>query len=144
MKDKLKKSNIIVKSKKELYFWVSILIITITYFYFGNKKRTKLLESNNVGFAISNIDSWSSGSKMSSWLDYSFVYKGEKFEGNYTPNYNGEVKNKAGEYNYFINKNFLVKFSLKAPRFNELLWNKPVPNDLLECCINDVWNELPF
>lgn len=120
------------------------LILFAIWFFIGNRERKKLLSSSEIGYVIVEINSWTPGAKTSSSLVYRFQFEKEEYEGKYSPGYNTYIKDKPGKYNYYIGKKFLAKFSKQKPKYSDLLWHKPVPDSLVECCRYRVWDKPPF
>lgn len=125
---------------------VSGVIITffLVWFFAGYFDKKKKLSSENIAYAITEISEHYSGSYGIGGYKYFIYIKGNKYKGSISLGYNSYIRDKPGKYNYYVGKNYLVKFSKDNPKYNELLFDKPVSDSLLQCCRTDIWDELPF
>lgn len=132
------------RNKKRLFeiILVSIFIFIGALIFFRTKKRNKHLIGCEVAYAVGKITDLKFGAKVSPNYEYVFQVNNLVLKSKYYMS-GKPIRNELYSVQKSnVNKNFFIKYSVKNPKYSELLLKYPVPDSLLNC--NDcVWDKIP-
>jgi len=105
--------------------------------------RSTYLNSKNakVKYTIAKIYKFEN--RRDQFFSYEFYIQDKKHSSSYDITANSSEYHSNQFYLFDVGHYFLVKYSVKKPRFSVLLYNKPIP-DSLKNCTNCVWDKPPF
>mgnify|MGYP006181570513 CR=1 FL=1 len=118
------------KKNISLIIIVSLFIFLIIRTFIGFAERSNSLNGENVKITVGTITDFRHGGKVSPWFYYEYKFKNkpiitqQSIEGNLRAAKNDEIRK-------YIGKRYFVKFSVENPKYSELFFDKPVPDDFV-------------
>jgi hypothetical protein len=109
---------------------VSLFIFIIIRTFIGFTERSNSLNDENVKIIVGTITDFRHGAKTGLSVYYIFefgrnIYKNKNFV-------EGKLRGANNlDLDKYINKKYFVKFSVENPKYSELFFDKPVPDDFV-------------
>ncbi|MDY0780890.1 hypothetical protein [Tenacibaculum sp. IB213877] len=123
---------------------IIFVLIIVFYVLNLNSRWKKMMNNNKVIYTIGTTSSLKTTSRSGIYISYSFMTKkGEKL----TTDQSFNIKDAKRSYSYikrkYINKKFFVKYNTQDISYNEIYFDKPVPDSLYNCT-KCYWEKPPW
>lgn len=120
----------IQKSSKQAIIGITLFSLIMIWIFYGIIQRVNL--SNNYLYTIGYTEGRRSTHK-GEVIDYSFTYNKLQYKSS---------KHLVGQSPKEVNGRYYVKFLPTNPDVNDIYWNTPVPNHIIEAP-PEGWKEIP-